>query len=67
MYFSSTQEFEVTLTKGSNGLGFTVAGGQTSTGFFYVKDILYEPALSEERIQRGDRLIMVCTFVLIHI
>ena len=49
----------MTLTKGPKGLGFTVAGGQTSTGFFYVKDILFEPALSEESIQRGDRILMV--------
>ena len=49
----------MTLTKGVKGLGFTVAGGQNTTGYFYVKDILYEPAKSETRIQVGDRLVAV--------
>ncbi len=53
------QEFETTLTKGEKGLGFTVAGGQTSTGYFYVKDILYDPALKDGNMQRGDRIIRV--------
>ena len=51
--------FTVSLTKGDKGLGFTVAGGQHTTGYFYVKDILYEPALSADNIQPGDRLIKV--------
>lgn len=53
------QEFEVTLTKGDKGLGFTVAGGQTAAGFFYVKEVLYDPALKDGRIQKGDRLLRV--------
>ena len=57
----SPQEFEVTMTKGDKGLGFTVAGGQNTTGYFYVKDILFDPALSDGRIQKGDRLIKVRT------
>ena len=53
------QEYEVTMTKGEKGLGFTVAGGQNTTGYFYVKDILYDPALKNGNIKRGDRLLMV--------
>ena len=60
-YSSFEQEFEVTLTKGEKGLGFTVAGGQQAIGIFYVKDVLYNPALSDGRIQQGDRLIAVST------
>ena len=48
----------MTLTKGAKGLGFTVAGGQ-SIGYFFVKDVLYEPALSDGKIKTGDRLIIV--------
>ena len=54
-----SQEFEVTLTKGEKGLGFTVAGGQQTIGLFYVKDVLFDPALSSGSIQRGDRLMAV--------
>jgi hypothetical protein len=52
-------EYEVELVKGAHGLGFTVAGGAQSTGFFYVKDVLYDPALSTGLIEPGDRLIEV--------
>lgn len=51
-------EYEVTLTKGAKGLGFTVAGGQ-NIGYFFVKEVLYEPALSQGNIRSGDRLIVV--------
>ena len=53
----------MTLTKGEKGLGFTVAGGQHAVGVFYVKDVLYNPALGDGRIQPGDRLIAVSTVV----
>lgn len=49
----------MSLTKGAKGLGFTVAGGQNTTGYFYVKDILYDPAKSNPHIQIGDRLLVV--------
>lgn len=55
----SPGEFEITMEKGTKGLGFTVAGGQNTTGYFYVKDILFDPALSDGRIHKGDRLIKV--------
>ena len=47
------------MTKGEKGLGFTVAGGQQTIGLFYVKDVLFDPALSSGAIQRGDRLMAV--------
>lgn len=47
------------MEKGDKGLGFTVAGGQKTTGFFYVREVLYEPAVSDPRIQPGDQLIYV--------
>ena len=56
---SVLQEYEVSLKKGEKGLGFTVAGGQQTTGYFYVKDVLYDPALSCGQIQPGDRLVRV--------
>ena len=46
------------MVKGERGLGFTVSGGHNS-GFFYVKEILYDPALSDGRLQKGDRLLKV--------
>jgi tyrosine-protein phosphatase non-receptor type 13 protein len=49
----------VTLTKGDNGLGFTVIGGTQTDGRFYVRDVLYDPALSEGSIHKGDRLLKV--------
>ena len=54
-----SQEYSVTLTKGDRGLGFTIAGGTNSVGYFYVKDVLYEPARSHSEINSGDRLVRV--------
>ena len=54
-----SQEYSVTLTKGDRGLGFTIAGGTNSVGYFYVKDVLYEPARSHSEICSGDRLVRV--------
>ena len=53
------QEYSVTLTKGARGLGFTIAGSAGRTGLFYVKEVLYEPALSAQQIRTGDRLVKV--------
>ena len=47
------------MVKGDKGLGFTVAGGQNTTGYFFVKDILYEPAISNKDICKGDRILQV--------
>ena len=51
----------MTLTKGEKGLGFTVAGSHFIPGYFYVKDVLYDPALSSDKIKSGDRLLLVNT------
>ena len=40
-------------------MGFTVAGGPTVAGQFFVKDVLYPPASTDGQIARGDRLLMV--------
>ena len=53
----------MSLTKEDKGLGFTLAGGQHTTGYFYVKDILYEPAVSCPQICRGDRIIRVSVHI----
>ena len=53
------QEYSVRLTKGERGLGFTIAGGTNSVGYFYVKDVLCEPAKSHGEIHTGDRLVRV--------
>ena len=53
------QEYESFLSKGERGLGFTVAGGLNTTGYFYVREILFDPALADKRITKGDRLVKV--------
>lgn len=40
------------------GLGFTVAGG-VNTGGCYIKDIITDPALSDGRLMKGDKIISV--------
>ena len=54
------------LTKGERGLGFTIAGGTNSVGYFYVKDVLCEPAKSHSEIHSGDRLVRVSGMSLSH-
>nr|XP_006812581.1 PREDICTED: tyrosine-protein phosphatase non-receptor type 13-like [Saccoglossus kowalevskii] len=50
---------EVTLTKPDRGgLGFTVAGGVDSGGC-YIKGIVQDPAKSDGRLRKGDKLIKV--------
>ncbi|XP_032551250.1 FERM and PDZ domain-containing protein 2 [Chiroxiphia lanceolata] len=56
-----TQEMEifVTLTKSeNNGYGFSVVLNKVDT-CLYVDEILNDPALSDGRLRRGDRIIMV--------
>ncbi|KAL5018012.1 hypothetical protein ScPMuIL_003734 [Solemya velum] len=53
-------ELEVTMTKrDSGGLGFTVAGGASTTGGCFIKGIVQDPALSDGRLRPGDKLIKV--------
>lgn len=40
------------------GLGFSVYGG-VSKGGCYIRDIVADPALSDGRLQTGDRLLKV--------
>ncbi|XP_056208649.1 FERM and PDZ domain-containing protein 2 isoform X2 [Falco biarmicus] len=52
-------EIFVTLTKSeNNGYGFSVVFNKVDT-CLYVDEILNEPALSDGRLKRGDRIIMV--------
>ncbi|XP_032047070.1 FERM and PDZ domain-containing protein 2 [Aythya fuligula] len=56
-----TREMEVfvTLTRSeNNGYGFSVVLNKVDN-CLYVDEILHEPALSDGRLRRGDRLIMV--------
>ena len=50
---------EAELSKGRNGLGFTLAGGKSTTGGCYVRDIVDDPAKSDGRLQRGDLILSV--------
>ncbi|XP_063969005.1 tyrosine-protein phosphatase non-receptor type 13-like isoform X2 [Lytechinus pictus] len=57
--FDESDVFEVHLVKPQRGgLGFTVAGG-ANTGGCYIKDILQEPAISDTRLRRGDKILEV--------
>lgn len=40
------------------GLGFSVYGG-VSKGGCYIRDVVADPALSDGRLQTGDRLLKV--------
>ncbi|XP_030343953.1 FERM and PDZ domain-containing protein 2 [Strigops habroptila] len=54
-----TKEIFVTLTKSeSNGYGFSVVLNKADS-CLYVDEILNEPALSDGRLRRGDRIVMV--------
>ncbi|XP_030835107.1 tyrosine-protein phosphatase non-receptor type 13 isoform X4 [Strongylocentrotus purpuratus] len=51
--------FEVYLVKPQRGgLGFTLAGG-ANTGGCYIKDIVQEPAISDDRLKKGDKILEV--------
>jgi len=45
----------------TGGLGFTVAGGASTTGGCYIKAVLAPPALTDGRLQPGDKLLQVKT------
>ncbi|XP_008947322.1 PREDICTED: FERM and PDZ domain-containing protein 2, partial [Merops nubicus] len=56
---SKEMEIFVTLTKSeNNGYGFSVVLNKVDS-CLYVDDILHDPALSDGRLRRGDRIIMV--------
>ncbi|OXA60375.1 uncharacterized protein LOC110842661 isoform X2 [Folsomia candida] len=52
-------EFEVTLEKVCGSLGFTLRQEDTSILGHYVRALVKEPALSDGRIQPGDKIISV--------
>ncbi|XP_077999364.1 tyrosine-protein phosphatase non-receptor type 13-like isoform X2 [Glandiceps talaboti] len=55
----SGETIEVTLIKPERGgLGFTVAGGSDSGGC-YIKGIVQDPAKSDGRLRKGDKLVKV--------
>ncbi|XP_072164796.1 tyrosine-protein phosphatase non-receptor type 13-like [Diadema setosum] len=57
--FDEDEVIDVHLVKPARGgLGFTVAGG-ANTGGCYVKDILQDPALSDGRLRKGDKILEV--------
>ncbi|XP_054717459.1 multiple PDZ domain protein-like [Uloborus diversus] len=62
-YNVETGEFEITLVKREGSLGFTISrkektGDNTPEGI-YVKALVREPAVSDGRIQPGDRILQV--------
>jgi hypothetical protein len=67
LIYNYFQELDVTLQKkDEEGLGFTLTGG-ASRGGCYIKKIIPGPALSDGRLQPGDKLIKVITTSLIKI
>lgn len=53
------QEFEITLTKIKGSLGFTLRKEDDSALGHYVRALVREPALTDGRIQAGDKIIAV--------
>ncbi|GFS83109.1 tyrosine-protein phosphatase non-receptor type 13 [Nephila pilipes] len=60
-YNVETGEFEVTLMKRGGSLGFTISkvDGLSSEEGIYVKALVRDPAVSDGRIQPGDRILKV--------
>ena len=60
LLFYPQTDFTVELMKPEGGgLGFTVAGGASTTGGCFVKAIVQDPALSDGRLKPGDQLLQV--------
>ena len=57
--FGSHQVLYIELTKGSGGLGFTLAGGVNTVGGCFVRDIVGGPAKEDGRLQAGDQILAV--------
>ena len=58
------QEFEVTLEKVGGSLGFTLRQEDTSILGHFVRALVKDPALSDGRIQPGDKILSVSTFTI---
>jgi C-terminal processing protease CtpA/Prc len=54
-----SQEFEVTLEKVGGSLGFTLRQEDNSILGHYVRALVKEPALTDGRMQPGDRILSV--------
>jgi len=54
------QEFELTLEKLNGSLGFTLKQEDNSVLGHYVRALVKNPALSDGRVQPGDRIVSVC-------
>ena len=59
LLFGSHQVLYIELTKGSGGLGFTLAGGANTVGGCFVRDIVGGPAKEDGRLQAGDQILAV--------
>ena len=59
LLFGSHQLLYIELTKGSGGLGFTLAGGANTVGGCFVRDIVGGPAEEDGRLQAGDQILAV--------
>lgn len=53
------QEFDIEMNKVSGSLGFTLRKADSSALGHYVRALVREPALSDGRIQPGDKIIAV--------
>lgn len=51
------------MTKVNGSLGFTLRKEDHSALGHYVRALVREPALSDGRIQPGDRIVAVCTIL----
>lgn len=61
-FYVILQEMNVTLERDERqGLGFTLTGGASTDtqGGCYIRGIIQDPALSDGRLQVGDKLIKV--------
>lgn len=57
--FNMFQEFDIEMTKVGGSLGFTLRKADSSALGHYVRALVREPALSDGRIQPGDKIIAV--------
>jgi C-terminal processing protease CtpA/Prc len=66
LLYAYFQEFEVTLEKVGGSLGFTLRQEDSSILGHYVRALVKDPALTDGRIQPGDRILSVSIFCHLH-
>ena len=59
IFFLYIQEFDIEMTKVERSLGFTLRKVDSSALGHYVRALVKEPALSDGRIQPGDKIVAV--------